>query len=127
MITNLLERRFDLRANDTSVRTELLAGTTTFLTMAYIIFVQPAVLSGAMMLRSVTRIAWDDYTECVPAFLVMVGIPFGYSIGDGLALGFIAYPVVKCLAGCGCELKWPVIVVALLMLTCFVLGRGSVG
>ncbi len=33
---------------ETSVRTEILAGTTTFLTMAYIIFVQPAVLSGAM-------------------------------------------------------------------------------
>ena len=85
------------------------------------------VLVGAMMFRSVTHITWDDYTECVPAFLVMVGIPFGYSIGDGLALGFIAYPVVKFLAGRWHEVKRPVVVVAALMLAYFLLVRGNVG
>jgi AGZA family xanthine/uracil permease-like MFS transporter len=84
------------------------------------------VLVGAMMLRSVTRIAWDDYTECVPAFLVMVGIPFGYSIGDGPALGFIAYPAVKLLAGRAGEVKWPVWLVSALMLGYFVFERGKV-
>jgi AGZA family xanthine/uracil permease-like MFS transporter len=44
----LLERFFQLKANGTSVRTEVLAGCTTFLTMAYIIVVQPQVLSGRM-------------------------------------------------------------------------------
>lgn len=44
----MLERWFQLKANGTTVRTELLAGLTTFLTMAYIIVVQPAVLSGKM-------------------------------------------------------------------------------
>ena len=44
----MLERLFRLSENQTNARTEVLAGTTTFLTMAYIIFVQPAVLSGAM-------------------------------------------------------------------------------
>ena len=43
-----LEKYFQLSDHGTSVRTELLAGLTTFLTMAYIIFVQPAVLSGRM-------------------------------------------------------------------------------
>ena len=38
-----LEQRFALSANGTNVRTELLAGLTTFLTMAYINVVQPAV------------------------------------------------------------------------------------
>ncbi len=42
----MFERIFRLRENGTTVRTELLAGLTTFLTMAYIIFVQPAVLTG---------------------------------------------------------------------------------
>ena len=46
---NVLERRFGLTAHGTTVRTELLAGVTTFLTMAYIVFVQPAVLSAAGM------------------------------------------------------------------------------
>src|ERR1700679_2631741 len=44
----MFERFFQLSANRTTGRTEVLAGGTTFLTMAYIIFVQPAVLSGAM-------------------------------------------------------------------------------
>jgi AGZA family xanthine/uracil permease-like MFS transporter len=42
----MLERVFRLSENQTSARTEVLAGVTTFLTMAYIIFVQPAVFSG---------------------------------------------------------------------------------
>ena len=45
----MLERLFHLTANRTTIRTELLAGVTTFLAMAYIIFVQPAVLSAAGM------------------------------------------------------------------------------
>ena len=42
----MFDRIFALSQNNTNFRTELLAGLTTFLTMAYIIFVQPAVLSG---------------------------------------------------------------------------------
>ena len=38
-----LDRQFELTARGTTVRTEILAGLTTFLTMAYIVFVQPAV------------------------------------------------------------------------------------
>jgi adenine/guanine/hypoxanthine permease len=44
----MMERFFRLSDNKSSLRTELLAGVTTFLTMAYIVFVQPAVLSGKM-------------------------------------------------------------------------------
>src|SRR5688572_19299496 len=45
----MLERWFHLSAARTTVRTEVLAGVTTFLAMAYIIFVQPTVLSAAGM------------------------------------------------------------------------------
>jgi AGZA family xanthine/uracil permease-like MFS transporter len=41
-------RLFELSKNETNIRTEILAGLTTFVTTAYIIFVQPAVLSGKM-------------------------------------------------------------------------------
>jgi len=46
---SMLERYFGLEEHGTSVRTELLAGLTTFLTMAYIVFVNPAILSDAGM------------------------------------------------------------------------------
>lgn len=45
----MLEKIFKLRQNGTNIRTEMVAGSTTFLTMSYIIFVQPAVLSGCGM------------------------------------------------------------------------------
>src|SRR5437667_7487628 len=48
MAKPMIERLFKLSENKTNGRTEALAGVTTFLTMAYIIFVQPAVLSGKM-------------------------------------------------------------------------------
>lgn len=44
----MFEKIFKLRNNNTTVRTEVIAGITTFLTMAYIIVVQPQVLSGKM-------------------------------------------------------------------------------
>jgi adenine/guanine/hypoxanthine permease len=48
LLHRMLERLFHLAENQTRIRTEVLAGVTTFLTMAYIIFVQPAVLPGKM-------------------------------------------------------------------------------
>ena len=47
--TSLLERRFELSARGSDVRTEILAGVTTFLTMAYIVIVNPAILGQAGM------------------------------------------------------------------------------
>ena len=46
---NLLERFFGLKENNTNPRTEIIAGITTFVTMSYIIFVQPAVLGASGM------------------------------------------------------------------------------
>ena len=61
------------------------------------------VIVGAMMSQNVGKIDWKDYTESIPAFLTMIGIPLSYSIADGLALGFISYPIVKFLSGRGHE------------------------
>ena len=62
----MLNRFFHLRENGTSVRTELVAGATTFLTMAYIIFVNPMILAdagrhiGVAVFRAVTNLALCD-------------------------------------------------------------------
>ena len=45
----MLDKFFKLSENGTTVRTEILAGVTTFLTMAYILFVNPDILSAAGM------------------------------------------------------------------------------
>ena len=45
----MLEKLFQLKAHNTTLRTEILAGLTTFLTMAYILFVNPSILAETGM------------------------------------------------------------------------------
>lgn len=85
------------------------------------------VLVGAMMLRNVSRIDWDDPTESVPAFLTLLGIPLCYSIADGLALGFISYPAIKLLTGRGRSVHWVLHVLAVLLVIYFVAVRARLG
>ena len=54
---------------------------------------------GLMMMRNVTEIAWDDLCEAVPAFAIIVSIPFFSNIADGMMVGFILYPVISLLCG----------------------------
>jgi adenine/guanine/hypoxanthine permease len=56
---------------------------------------------GALMMKSVEEIPFHDFSEGFPAFLIIAGIPLTGSIADGLALGFIAYPLIKAASG-----KW---------------------
>lgn len=84
------------------------------------------VIVGGMMLRNVRHLDWDDYTEVLPAFLVLIGIPLSYSIADGLALGFVAYPLVKVLGGRARDVRWVSWLVAVLLLGYFVLVRSRI-
>jgi AGZA family xanthine/uracil permease-like MFS transporter len=81
------------------------------------------VLVGAMMVRNVSKIDWDDYSEAIPAFLIMLGVPLSATIADGLAVGFIAYPVIKLFSGKGREINWLIIVVALIFILRYTLIR----
>src|SRR5215475_8621023 len=78
---------------------------------------------GAMMMQNVTKIDWKDYSESIPAFLIIVGIPFSYSIADGLALGFISYAVVKAFSGRGREISWLTYLLGVALVLYFVFVR----
>lgn len=85
------------------------------------------VIVGAMMIQNVTKVCWKDYSESVPAFLTMIGIPLSYSIADGLALGYISYPVIKLFSGKGRELGWLSYLLAVLLAAYFVFVRSGMG
>ena len=72
------------------------------------------IVVGSLMARGIVRIDWSDATESLPAFLVVIGIPFTWSIADGIALGFVAYPVLKILSGRAREASWLVYVLGAL-------------
>ncbi len=57
------------------------------------------VITGAIMMESLKRIDFEDFSEWFPAFLIVVMIPLTSSIVDGLAFGFIAYPLLKMAKG----------------------------
>lgn len=74
------------------------------------------VIVGAMMIRNVTKIDWQDLTESIPAFFILLGIPLSFNIADGLALGFISYPIIKLATGRQKEINWMVCLVALIFI-----------
>jgi AGZA family xanthine/uracil permease-like MFS transporter len=79
------------------------------------------IVVGAMMIRCIKDIAWDDPTEMIPAFVVMAAMPFFYSIAQGIAMGFIFYPVAKAAAGRAREVHWLVYALGALFVLRFIL------
>ena len=85
------------------------------------------VIVGSMMMRNVVKIDWANYAEAMPAFMIIVGIPLTHSIADGLALGFISYPIIKLSAGQGRQVRWLMYVMALVLAVYLVLVRSQAG
>ncbi len=81
------------------------------------------VIVGSMMLQNAAKIDWSDPGEAVPAFLTLVGIPFSFSIADGLALGLISYPIVNLLGRQREKLNWMQYVLAVVLIAYFVFVR----
>jgi len=78
------------------------------------------IIVGSMMLKTIIKIDWKDPSEYIPAFLILIGMPLTYSIADGLAFGFISYPILKLLSGKGKEVSWLCYLLALLFILRYV-------
>jgi AGZA family xanthine/uracil permease-like MFS transporter len=57
------------------------------------------IVIGIFMIRPVTKIDFEDYTELVPAFLTIVLMSFTFNIGVGMTAGLLSYPLLKILSG----------------------------
>ncbi|ASJ09852.1 guanine permease [Thermococcus sp. P6] len=62
------------------------------------------VIVGYFMISAVKEIDFSDHTEAIPAFLVLVTIPYTYSIAHGIGVGFISYTLLKLFSGRAREL-----------------------
>jgi len=101
--TTALDRRFKLRERGTTLRVEALGGLTTFLTMAYIVFVNPAILSSAGMPFAAVAIA--TALAAAAASIVMglyANVPFALASGLGIN-AVVAFDVIL-----GRKVGWPV-------------------
>lgn len=57
------------------------------------------VVVGVLMAKNLRLIDWEDLAIAAPAFLIVIGMPLTYSISDGIALGFILYPITMIATG----------------------------
>jgi adenine/guanine/hypoxanthine permease len=90
----IMDKFFKLKENGTDVKTELMAGLTTFLTMAYILFVNPSILAAAGMDKNAVFVA--TIIAAAIGTLVMglvANVPFAQAPGMGLN-AFFTFTVV---------------------------------
>lgn len=109
-MNQLLERVFKLKENHTDVRTELLAGLTTFLTMCYIIIVNPNILSITGMNFEAVFVA-----TCISSALAcfIMGVFANYPIALAPGMGLNAYFTFSVVQGMG--VSWQIALAAVFM------------
>ena len=103
----MIDSWFQLTENGTNVRTEVVAGTTTFFTLAYIIFVQPALLGSVGMDFGAVFVA-----TCLSGSIatILMALFANYPIAVAPAMGhnfFFAFTVVVAM-----EVPWPVALIS---------------
>jgi adenine/guanine/hypoxanthine permease len=130
--SGMLERRFALAARGTTVRTEVLAGFTTFLTMAYIVLVNPAILGQAGM--PVASVAAATCFAAAFASILMgtvANVPLALAPGMGLN-AYFSFTVVQHMGvpwpvALGCVFISGVAFLFLTRITCLQRSRAGLG
>ena len=91
---NAIERYFGINGQNTTIKTEILAGVTTFLTMAYIIFVNPNVLADAGMDKGAVFVA-TCLAAAIGCFIMGIYARLPVALAPGMGLNaFFTYGVV---------------------------------
>ena len=79
------------------------------------------IIVGYMMLSSAVEIDFTDPSEAIPAFLAIVGMPFAYSISEGIMWGVISYTLVNLIAGKARKIHWIMYVLTILFIAKYAL------
>ena len=79
------------------------------------------VLVGLMMMASVTKVNFNDFSEAIPAFLCIICMPLCYSISEGIILGHLAYVILNILSG-----KWKKVSIGMCILAIFFLLKFTI-
>ncbi len=99
----MIDRFFRLSLNGTNVRTEIIAGATTYLTMAYIVFVNPLILADAGMDRGAVFVA-TCLASALATLLMALFANYPIALAPGMGINaYFAYSVVK-----GLHYSWQV-------------------
>ncbi|MGN0158456.1 MAG: NCS2 family permease [Brotaphodocola sp.] len=97
------------RTGLTAVSAAVLFGLSLFLSPIFLAIpsfaTAPAlIVVGFLMITSVTKLDFNDYTETFPAYIALIAMPFMYSISEGIAMGVISYVIINVCSG-ACKKK----------------------
>ncbi len=92
------------RTGLTAIVSAILFGLSLFLSPVFLAIpsfaTAPAlVVVGFLMMASIVKIDFTDYTEAIPAYICIIAMPFMYSISEGISMGVIAYVVLNLATG----------------------------
>lgn len=79
------------------------------------------IIVGVLMMKSITKVEWDNIEIAIPCFLTIAMMPFGYSISDGIGFGFISYTLKKMIRGKFKEVPALMYIISLLFIAMYVL------
>lgn len=79
------------------------------------------IIVGVLMIKSAAKIDWSDIEEAIPCFLTIAGMPFFYSISDGIGFGFISYVILKLVRGKAKQVPVLMYIIAALFVAMYVL------
>jgi AGZA family xanthine/uracil permease-like MFS transporter len=79
------------------------------------------IIVGSLMMTVVGKVRWGEPDEAIPAFLTLIAVPLTFSIANGIAIGFISYPLIKLFSGKWRDLNPIVCVLAALFILRFAL------
>jgi AGZA family xanthine/uracil permease-like MFS transporter len=89
----------------------------------YPVIAPALIVVGCLMMSSVQKIQWGDFTEAIPAFLTILMMPFsGFSITEGIAFGFISYTLLNLATGQIKKVHWLIRVFAILFIIRYIYG-----
>ncbi len=86
----------------------------------YPVIAPALIIIGAIIIKTVRKISWDDPSEAIPAFFTIIIMPLSFSIAEGIAWGFISYSLLKIVQGKAGEVSWLLHILALLFILRYV-------
>ncbi|MBO5831175.1 MAG: NCS2 family permease [Alistipes sp.] len=78
------------------------------------------IIVGLLMLESIVKIPFDDFSESIPAFICIIMMPLTYSISNGILLGMIAYVAMNLICGKFKKLSPAMYILAVLFILKFI-------
>ena len=76
-----------------------------FLTIPSFATAPALIIVGFLMISSILKIDFNDFTEAIPSYIAIIAMPFMYSISEGIAMGVISYVVINVATGHAKEKK----------------------